>query len=80
MKDLKSLNIVHGDMIFSNLMIDQQENLRLVDYGDAYFIKDNKPHYEDDFNGALAVVPLDDLLTGYRFYPNDMWAAGLFFF
>ena len=41
-KILHENNIVHGDTVFSNIMVQSPDNIRLIDYGASHQFQDNK--------------------------------------
>ncbi|KAJ3124887.1 hypothetical protein HK100_011073 [Physocladia obscura] len=76
---LHSNTVAHGDLKDENIVIDENYNVKIIDFGSAYSEEPNcilKTH--NSFLGTVQYAP-PEVLAGFSFlmYPADIWACGV---
>ncbi|KAI8894165.1 kinase-like domain-containing protein [Globomyces pollinis-pini] len=76
---LHSLNIIHRDIKDQNILVDDHLNVKLIDFGNAIVIQNDKPL--TDLYGTIQFCSPETLLHVPHFgKPTDIWAAGITLF
>lgn len=68
---LKKNNIVHGDIKLSNIRIDKNYNIKLIDYSESAFIKNN------NFFKKIETTPYVNSLSNIKDYSHDIYSMGV---
>jgi len=69
-------SIVHRDIKLQNIMLDEQGNIRLIDFGLSNFVEVGR--YRNTFCGTPAYAPPEILLgTQYKGPEVDVWSLGV---
>ncbi|KAJ1564493.1 hypothetical protein HK405_014723, partial [Cladochytrium tenue] len=78
-KFLHSRAVVHRDIKDENVVVDENLNVRLIDFGSAaYEPKGDPNHYFDYFHGTIQFAS-PEILRGEHYHgrPADVWALGI---
>jgi len=69
-------NIAHRDIKFSNIMVDENKNIKLIDFGVSSFTREGI--FRNTFCGTSAFAPPEIFLGNtYRGPEVDLWSLGI---
>lgn len=75
---LFSQNIVHRDIKQENILVDNDLNVKLIDFGSSAFIPSTKADYFCNLTGTLH-TSAPEIINGERYQgpPQDIWSLGV---
>ncbi len=71
-------NIVHRDIKIENIIIDDTQQVKLIDFGNASYLPNSKSDYFTNFYGTLHVAAPEILnKVPYHGMPQEVWSLGV---
>jgi len=75
---MKEQCIIHGDIKPENILVDEQDNIKLADFGWVIIVVGNKPILQQ-LRGTLDYLPPEVISNPHtKCYSSDLWSTGVF--
>lgn len=74
------VNVVHRDIKPDNLLISEEDQLKIADFGVSQMFEGNKDEFKNDNGTKVYLAPEIFRANEFSGRPLDIWAAGVSFY
>ncbi len=77
----KELGLIHGDITDTNVLIQEEDQVKVIDFGIAEFFSTKNSFKENTFLfGTIPFVSPKSILTCEKTYQDELWSVGILFY